>query len=254
MAEYCVISKERHAGKTWQRPPNYAFAAKDAVAPLVAHELPRAMASMGLGFIESSGVYTLVAVQGLRQGQNKFVSRDGRWVGDYIPATYRTYPFRLGRNPDGIDILCIDETAAQVSENRNGEAFFLLDGTPAPALTQAFQLLVELEKDRLKTQKACDALARHDLLEPWLLRANDGDKVLEAAGLFRVAEAKLYALDPAALAEVRDNSGLMIAFAQLFSMHQVHMMGKPGAQTRSVQEAPVINLREENGLISFANL
>ncbi len=254
MTEVTAVSREHHAGKTWQRSTSWHFASKDPVAALVSLEIPRAMMSMAIGFVESEGAYVPVAVQGVKQGMNAFVSPDGRWLGDYVPAVYRAYPFQLGRNQDGAEVLCIDEAAGKVSENANGEPFFMPDGAPAKAVADAFNLLLQTEKDRQKTQKACETLTRHGLLEPWPLKMQDGEVVLEAKGLFRIAEAKLYALDSAALAEVRDSTALMIAFGQLFSMQQIHLLGKLGAPNRSGQQAPAVNLSEENGLISFANL
>jgi hypothetical protein len=37
-----AVSRSTHADKRWKRYDSYAFAAKDALAPLVAQELPRA--------------------------------------------------------------------------------------------------------------------------------------------------------------------------------------------------------------------
>lgn len=254
MTEYTAISREHHANLSWQRPTNYFFVAKDPVATLTSQEISRALLSMAIGFIESEGTYIPVGVQGLKQGQNKCVSHDGRWLVDYVPAVHRAFPFRLGRNPEGADVLCIDEAAAQVSDRKDGEPFFMPDGAPAKSLTDVFNLLVELEKDRQNTQKGCEALARHDLLEPWPLRVQDGAEVLEPNGLFRIAEAKLYGLDPVALAEIRDSGALMIAYGQLFSMQQIHRLGNLGTASRNTAQAPALNIFDQSGTISFANL
>jgi hypothetical protein len=255
MAEVVAVSKVRHASLTWQRPVNFLFASKDPVVVLGSHEVPRAIMSMAVGFMENMGTHIVVAVQGLKLGQNRFVSRDGRWLGDYIPATYRTYPFCLGRSPEGTDVLCVDEAKAQVSASPSGESFFLPDGAPAPHVAEALALLTQMEKDRQNAQKVCQLLAQHDLLEPWPLKAHDGDEVLEAKGLYRIAERKLYELEPAALAEIHKNGGLMLAFAQLFSMQQIHKLGKLGVPVPgSAPAQPAPKLLDENGIISFANL
>ena len=69
MPELQVISKESHASKYWQRYTSYSFAAGDAVAQLVAQELPKAAMVMPVGFIEVDGGFMPVAVQGLQPGQ-----------------------------------------------------------------------------------------------------------------------------------------------------------------------------------------
>lgn len=255
MPELVAVSRERHQRLTWQRPTGYQFAAQDAVAFVTSQEVPRAMASMALAFVEIGGTYAPVVVQGLRPGQNRFVGRDGRWLGDYLPAPYRAHPFGLARNADNMEVLCIDEAAGRVGESDTGEAFFAGDGSPAQAVAEAFKVLTELERDRARTLKACELLYRHGLLEPWQLQAQDGDEILETKGLFRIAEAKLYSLEPAALVDIRDGGALMLAYAQLFSMQQIHKLGKLGATASAnpgTQQAPALS--EDNGIISFENL
>lgn len=255
MAEITAVSRERHAGKTWQRPANFFFASKDAIAALTSQEIPRALSSMAIGFVASDGGYLPAALQGIKPGQNRFVSSSGSWLGEYIPAIYRVFPFRLARNENNVEVLCVDEEAAQVSDNDRGEPFFMPDGSPAPAVAEAFKLLLQLEKDRQNTEKACAVLARLELFEPWPLRGQQGEETFEASGVFRIAETRIYSLDATALTELRDCGGLMLAFGQLFSMQQIHKIGKlglPPAGSAAVQPAP--KLLEENGIISFANL
>lgn len=254
MTELVPITKERHAGRTWQRPSTFLFAAKDPVVPVTSTEVPRLVVAMALAFVESAEGHVLVAVQGMKPGQNKFVSREGAWLGEYIPSTYRNFPFRLARNEGGLEVLCVDEAAAQVSGNPAGESFFMPDGSPSKTIADIFGRLAQLEKERLQTQKSCEVLAHHGLLEPWSLKAQDGEEVLEAKGLFRVNEAKLYALEPEALKEIRDRGGLMLAFGQLFSMQQVQKFGRLGTQPAGEAQPLTPKLSEENGIISFANL
>jgi hypothetical protein len=255
MTQLVPVTKERHAGLTWRRPANYLHIAQDPVVVIVAQEVPRVMGQMALAFIENEDGYMPIAVQGLKPGQNKFVSQDGRWLADYVPFAYRSYPFKLARNQSGNEILCIDEAAGNVGNAADGEPFFLADGSPAPTVMAIFQLLVQIEKDRKSTRKSCDVLARHRLLEPWSVKAQDGTEQFEANGIFRIAETVLYALSPEELAEVRNSGGLMLAFAQLFSMQQIQKLGKtipssdgePGSRQ-------VPKLLDEDGIISFANL
>jgi hypothetical protein len=183
------------------------------------------------------------------------VSNSGVWLGEYVPALYRTYPFRLARNDENVEVLCIDETFAQVSDSTVGEPFFMPDGSPSPPVAEVFTLLSQIDKEHRNTEKACEVLARHSLFEPWPLRVQDGAELHEPGGLLRIAESKLYSLDSAALIEIRDCGGLMLAFGQLFSMHQIYKLGKLGTTTPSGamgQQPP--KLSEENGIISFDNL
>ena len=255
MADIVAITRERHTTRTWQRPTSYTFAAKDPVVALVSQEVPRAMVAMALGFIERDGATSLVAIQGLKPGQNKFVSPEGRWLGDYIPAVYRVQPFKLARDQKSAEILCIDELAGGVSESRHGEPFFLPDGKPSPAISESLKMLGEIESDKCRTQRACDSIAQYKLLEPWPLKMQEGEQIIEANGIMRISEAGLYALEPSALAELRDVGGLMLAFAQLFSMQQIHRLAKLSATATASPTQTISNkLTDTHGIISFANL
>jgi hypothetical protein len=55
MPRFAVVSRERHGGKKWVRFNGYAFAAADALAPIVGVELLRAALSMPCTFLQHSG-------------------------------------------------------------------------------------------------------------------------------------------------------------------------------------------------------
>lgn len=70
MPNFQPISHTTHASKRWKRYSGYTFAAADAVAPLVVHELPKACMHLPLAFIPQGEHFTPVAVLGLQPGQN----------------------------------------------------------------------------------------------------------------------------------------------------------------------------------------
>src|SRR5919112_5480426 len=115
MPEFTVVSRERHAGKAWRPYTSYAFAAGDAVLPLVASELGQAVMGMPVAFVRQDGRYVLMAVLSLTPERNLFVAPDGRWLGEYVPMVLRGYPFRVLR-PEGREesILCVDENSGLV--------------------------------------------------------------------------------------------------------------------------------------------
>ena len=137
MPRFAVVSRERHGLKKWQRFNGYAFAATDALVPIVGAELARAAVSMPLAFSEQSGRATLVALLSLVPGHNMFVGPGGRWLGGpYVPAWLRLYPFRMLPQQDtGELVLCVDEESGLVVErNAAGEEFFDREGNVSPAL------------------------------------------------------------------------------------------------------------------------
>src|ERR1035437_6405534 len=126
MPQFTPITRESHAGKNWRRPPNFAFAAGEAVVPLVGVELAHAVVTMPIAFTAEADRYRLVALLSLVPGKNLFVAPDGKWLGGYIPAFFRGYPFRLWRQ-EGSEtaVLCIDQDSKLLMEaDGTGEDFF----------------------------------------------------------------------------------------------------------------------------------
>ncbi|KRB77649.1 SapC family protein [Noviherbaspirillum sp. Root189] len=219
--QYIPISKTQHASKRWRRSASYHFAAGDAVIPLGAEELPKAMMAMPLGFVASEEGFTPVAVQGLASGENLFVTRDGSWASNYIPAIYRGYPFTLANTETGQQVLCIDQTSGLVVDGTQGELFFNDDGTPGQAVKGVFDMLTRVHADRESTARICAVLQKHRLIEPWLIKvqSDDGERSIE--GLFRIDEVALNALPIDALEEVRKAGALPVAYCQLLSMQHL---------------------------------
>ena len=266
MPNYHAISPERHARQRWQRYSAYTFAAADSVVPLAAAELPKAVMSLPVGFIEQAGGFVPVAVLGLQPGKNLFVAPDGRWAGHYIPAAFRSYPFRLASTEDGRQVLCIDEDSGLVTGGPAGENFFTEDGKPVQAVLDILNFLNRVEQSRLATVAACAVLQKHNLIRAWpvTLKTDTGEQKI--AGLFQIDEAALNQVSGEALLEVRQAGALPLAYCQLLSMQHLPLLGglieahaKAAAQALVAQRiAPDGNLDLEflnqNGTISFAGL
>ena len=117
-AQLAVVSKERHALKKWQRANGYSFAARQAVVPIVAAEMASASHAMPLAFVQDNDRFSLVGLLSVAPGTNLFVGPSGQWLGSYVPAAFRSYPFRMVRaeGSDGL-MLAVDETSGVVVEN-----------------------------------------------------------------------------------------------------------------------------------------
>lgn len=109
MSNLQPVTLARHAARRWHRYGHYGFAATTACVPLAAAELAKAALSLPLAFIETEGEWTLAAVLGLLPGQNLYIAPNGNWIASYVPAAFRSYPFRVGWNEAGQAALCVDE-------------------------------------------------------------------------------------------------------------------------------------------------
>ena len=225
MSKFYVINPERHVGKSWRWLGNYTYASKEAVAPIVGGELAKAALAMPIAFIEqSAGRYSLVAVTSLIPDANMFVGPQGQWLGTYIPAIYRSYPFRLIQpESSGQAALCIDEESGALADaDQKAHQFFGMDGKPSPELQAVMDFLSGLERTRLSTDLAVAALAEAGVIRPWTIKVRTGERQERpVAGLHRIDEAALNDLDDVSFLRLRKASALLIAYAQLFSSNQL---------------------------------
>ena len=242
-----AISRSRHGSKRWLRASSYAFAAKDAVAAIDAHELPKAVLSMPVAFLAAGAGYSLVAVQSLSPGQNYFIALDGRWLGGYVPAVYRGYPFVLGTDTEGKQLLCIDEDSGLLTDGAapdaapagipSGEAFFTDDHQPTPAISEVFGFLTQAATQRQGTQLVCAVLQKHALIKPWpiTVQAEKGEQNVE--GLFCIDENALNQLPTEAFLELHAAGALPVAYCQLLSMQHLPSLAQLAKAHATAQAA-----------------
>lgn len=232
MASIHPISKLRHGAKHWKRYTDYQFAARETSAPLVVAEFAKACMSFPIAFVRNDDGYSPIGLLGLVQGQNAFVAKNGRWIGGYIPAAFRGYPFRLGKTPEGQRVLCIDEesgllVASGLSEGSEKlEMFFSEDGAPTQEIKKVLEFLSQVEGNKETTVSVCDLLEVHKLIEPWpvSLKTAAGEQKVE--GLFRISEPALKGLKSKAVTALHKENALMPAYCQVLSMQAFPVLGQ----------------------------
>ena len=238
MPRYDPIAKSDFETQGWQQYSSYEFAAADAVVALIAQELPKAMQSLPIAFIQQNESYTPVAVQGLEPGQNLFVV-NGTWVAPYTPAVYRGYPFALAEGEDDQLHLCIDMDSGLVGEGEEfDQQFFDESGEPAQAVKDVLNFLEQVHRNRAVTDRMCAALAAEDLIQPWPLKVQTADGERNIEGLFRIDEARLNSLDAAALHRVHTAGALPMAYCQLLSMSNIQTLGMIARKLEEIKNQP----------------
>lgn len=257
MANLQAITKSEFTKKSWQRNPNLLFAARDAVCLLGISEMPRAMMSMPIAFVRKDGEYSLVAVLGLEAESNLFVSTDGRWLGSYIPAAYRSYPFFLANSEaeEGQLVLCIDKDSGLLMEDDSAEPFFNEDGELSATVKEIVEFQSKVRAGWNASALICKSLLEHDLFKPWKLE--DGTKRVE--GLFSIDEAALRELSDEAYLELRQSGAIPVIYCQLLSMQRISQLTHFAlAKSKAVLAARPSDLNldgvDMGGNISFENL
>jgi len=248
MTELAAITPERHAKKVWKHVSDYAFVAEDTVIPLVGAELSKAAPVMPTGFIKLDAGYQLVAITSLQPGTNLYVAPDGKWLGAYIPAALRGYPFQLAQQEGAENfILCINEASGLVVENmEDGNAFFDDQDQPTQAIKDILDFLTAIKASRDVTEGAVNALADAGLITPWQINLKQGEKVVPVEGLFSVDEAALNKLDDEDFLAVRKAGGLALAYAQLLSMNQLVVLERLGELQGQILEQQTAQSKASN--------
>ncbi|MBK5937902.1 SapC family protein [Halochromatium roseum] len=235
------VTLSRHRDWRWRRYSDYQFAQADALAPLVAQELPKAAISLPIAFTAQDGRYFPVAVLSLQPGNNLFVGPDGRWLGGYVPAVYRSYPFALANAEEGQQLLCVDEGSGLVLEQPEpgeGEPFFDAYEQPAEPVRTVLEFLRQVATNRMQTNAICERLAASELIQPWPLKLQSADGERPVEGLYRVDEARLNQLPSDAFEALRQAGALPLVYSQLLSMQQIALLGRLAeAHSRSQQRA-----------------
>lgn len=192
--------------------------------PLSFTEFPAACRDYPIAFIGGEGgrSFVAMAVLGLENQQNLFVTADGAWEpGVYLPAYVRRYPFCMTRvTVDGKEqperIACVEKRAV----NDKGEALHDAQGNPLPAWEERKKLLFDYETDLARCDEMSRMLAGLGLLETFTMQAIPSEGApLAMTGMHRVAEQKLAALAPDKLSQLAQSGILARVYAHLISLN-----------------------------------
>lgn len=262
MARLTAVSRERHADRRWQQYRTYDFARGFSLCALVLAEIEEVALALPYGFIQRQDVLAPVAILGRAAGECLYIGAQGNWVGGYVPAILRGYPFRLLKTDDGRLVLHIDEgSGVVVNSQAEGEPFFEHD-RPSPALQEVQTFLETLEASRQQTARACALLQELGLVMDWPSEDDTGGQALAhpapIPGLLRIDTAALDRLDGEALARLQRCGGLRLAFYQTLSERHLavqRVLDKAQQQQRQAarDESKADNyFEDENATLSFA--
>ena len=216
----------------------FTYMADQHFVPLTASEFGSAAGSYPIIFAGENK--TVLAVMGIRAGENLFVE-DGQFNQDfYLPAFARRYPFVLaGDKANDRFVVCVDASAECVSDKNLSQNFFEGDDTSAYT-KEAFEFLQNFERDRQATEAMVEEFKKHDLFENKEMNFQgvnaDGSPApkQKIADYFAVTEDRLRTLDEKTLKSFNDRGFLAVAHAHMVSLGNwqrlVNMTLRKGAQ------------------------
>jgi hypothetical protein len=219
---------------------DFSFSTSTNSIPLAAVEFFDTAREYPIAFTgKEGGPLFPIALIGVRQNENLFVSDEGRWEGRYIPAFVRRYPFVLAEKQDADDFNVYLDEAYPGFGAADGERLFTDQGEHTPLLKQALEFLSNYQGEIKRTRQFVERLQALDLLIPRVLevvRANQAPLVLQ--GFSVIDEQKLVALGDAPLLELARSGYLGWIYAHLMSLANVSALAERLDARITAAEAP----------------
>lgn len=206
-----------------QIPQPFGFLREAHAVPVTVTEFGMAASAYPVIFVGEDRVP--VAVMGVRQGQNLYVTPEGHTEPDYyVPAFVRRYPFVFASdNQSDRLLLCVDRGAPMVSDTP--EVPFFENGQPSKFTNDAIEFCKEFERQRRATTEFADLLKRFDLFEqksvafqPRDAQGNPVGEQQKIADYWAVSEDRLNALPDEQFIELKNNGAVGAIYAHLISL------------------------------------
>jgi hypothetical protein len=174
-----------------------------------------------------SGQHRLVALFGLKTGQNVFYGME-RWSSSYMPLVVVAHPFVLGRdesNPDPTRLTtCIDLESPYV-DAQEGQPLFLEDGTDSDLLEQGRRVLGQLFEGERRTRVYVETLENLDLIRDFELRVQHrSGQTSQITGLSTIDEQAFNALGDDKVLELYNAGFVAPMILMLNSLGQFHRL------------------------------
>ncbi|WP_354005158.1 SapC family protein [Ramlibacter cellulosilyticus] len=197
----------------------YGFCRGVNSVPLTAVEFRSAAGEYPIVFVQSGASLWPAVVLGLRREENLMVTEQGEWLGRYIPAFVRRYPFVFSAAAgDRQMVLCVDEAFPGFNRQGRGEPLFTPAREPSPYVGRVLRFLQEYRAQFARTRAFCERLQQLELLEPMQARFTVGTMPLSLGGFLAVGRQRLKALPGDALASLAAQDELELLYLHLHSL------------------------------------
>lgn len=215
------VTQDRHRDWFVETGHDYSFASTTNSVPLMAVEFLSAGHEYAIVFAGAGKEASVpVAILGIEDKQNLYVTGEGSWKANYIPAFVRRYPFIFSMDGEGKTFtLCIDEGFAGCNQEGHGRPLFDDEGKRTEYLDGVLKFLQEYQVQHQRTQAFIKRLKDLKLLEP--MQANVALKSGEKhslAGFQVVSREKLNDLSADVVHELFKSGALELTYAHLQSL------------------------------------
>jgi hypothetical protein len=218
-----LLNKEAHKNlRLKQSEADFSFAAKINSVILAEVECVSAARDYPIVFIRGTGEQVVpVALLGVRDDENLFVT-NGKWrPNTYIPAFVRRYPFIPAETSSEKLMIFFDEEYAGFASD-SGAPLFDEQGEPAALLKEAIALMQDYYAECKLTEDFTRLLSKLGLLKEVVLRVEVKDAApFTLSGVLVVDEVKLIKVARNDVWSMFTNGHLASIYAHLFSQNNL---------------------------------
>lgn len=214
-----ALNRDLHRSKKVAPAQSLAFAKSANAVHIVGAEFGDASKEYAVVFSpQADGLISPVVVLGFRNDENLMLGVDGKWLGKYLPAFIRRYPFVLADMDGDQKSVCIDQAYSGFNDTV-GEPLFGADGANTAFFQNALDFLNQYQTENLRTAQFCKRLQDSGVLVQMNAKADlyDGSS-FSLNGLLIVDEKKLLALGDREALEIFRAGELSWIYAHLMSL------------------------------------
>ncbi len=224
------LSKEKHKDLHLESVAGFSFASNTSSIFVTASEFGHASREYPIVFGRNDRGRVFPAVLlGLQKNQNLFLSQDGKWSAEYIPAYARRYPFILATPDNQLSqlMVCIDRDYPGFNTNKQGEALFDDSGKETGFLSRAIGFLKDYQRLVKITEAFCRTLDRLELLQPMraTVELTSGENST-VAGFMCVSRPNLKTLTSETLTEIFKSDELELIYLHLNSLDNLDRLSR----------------------------
>ena len=232
------VSTQRHGNWCVEAGSKYEFARQVNSVPLATVEIPHAAREYTIVFAGTDEVQPIVLL-GVGAQENLYVTEDGGWDAEYIPAFVRRYPFVFSKNTEEDKFtLCIDESWDGCNQEGRGKPLFDDKGERSPYMQEMIGFVTEYQRQFQRTQQFCQKLKELELLETNQMNFTlPGGEKQSLGGFMIVSRDKLNALPAETLSELAQSGALELTYTHLQSVNNMSLVLKRVAARQGTSTA-----------------
>lgn len=212
---------------------DFSFAKHINASQILATEFSQAAVEYPIIFAGEKGNMFPSVLLGITTDENLFIDQNGSWMGDYIPAFLRRYPFLFSINEDRSQFtLCFDAGFAGFNTAQKGTTLFNDDRSHSDYLKHAINFTQSYHAEFEKTKTLTQDLEDLGLFEPARANMNlDGTRTA-LAGFKTISREKLSKLPASKIKSLVKSGHMELIYTHLYSLRNVDRMAKLYAQTK----------------------